>query len=368
MGSRGTVRPQRSCCRVMSGMLVILLWSSALAQAEPPASGSPSERVAAAVRFTDGVLGRELSFSLSEIWVQGQSCFEEQTVPSDGQKFRTRSYGVLAAGREQLRYESVNELSGSVVRILISRNRLLNVNYVENAAGREIYAVMEEPMEDSVQGHASYLGDGIWYGYFAIEESPPIASLVPTVDWKESESGREVTGAFGNSQMRFVFADESSVRPLRCEVVIDPPPSPGRAAGPARRTLLFDEWETVDGVDVPRRVEVWELVLTREGRWRSQYAVHTLEEIGPPVEISEHYGDFFTDIPDGTPVQVNDYMGIDFVWDDGEIVRKIDRRTLRSLIDQPFFESPVRRLLMMALGAAAVAVAGLLLWRQRSRG
>ncbi|MEW4529599.1 hypothetical protein [Maioricimonas sp. JC845] len=144
--------------------------------------------------------------------------------------------------------------------------------------------------------------------------------------------------------------------------------SPANAGIVFARAVEFLEWESFEGTDVPSRVQTWDLVLTSDRKWETTYQVHTLEEIGPPVDISGHYGDFFTDIPDGTPVQVNDYMGIDFVWDDGEIVRKIDRRTLRSLIDQPFFESPVRRLLMMALGAAAVAVAGLLLWRQRSRG
>ncbi len=86
--------------------------------------------------------------------------------------------------------------------------------------------------------------------------------------------------------------------------------------------------------------------------------------MGPPVTLSSRYDEFFAEVPDGTRVQVNDYPGIEFIWRDGEIVRKVDGKKLASLLDKSFFGSPFRRYVLIAFGGFGLAAVGWFFWRR----
>jgi hypothetical protein len=134
------------------------------------------------------------------------------------------------------------------------------------------------------------------------------------------------------------------------------------------RTIEFVEWDSFAEIECPKRGKLWDRWFDdRFDEHRTWNEEFTLESVGPVVELSDRYGDFFTDVPDGTPVYVDDYEGIEFVWEDGEIVRKVDRVKLASLIGQPFFESPLRRFLIIGAGVCALAIVGWFLWRRSKR-
>jgi len=282
--------------------------------------------------------------------------------------------GTLSSDRtvctlEELEPFPVNEDS-VFTKLMIANGRECNINYAGADKRSGIETAVEAPVEErQLEDTAALVGSGVWYGYLLSKDLPEFSELVEQADWSPGEGPREVVGLHGNRRIRIQFDEDVPERPKLVEITYaDSSREKVEPYALHSRVIELSDWGEVAGIELPRKVLAWDLGCNNKGELMTFTASDTLESVGPPVDISGHYGDFFTDIPDGTPVQVNDYMGIDFVWDDGEIVRKIDRRTLRSLIDQPFFESPVRRLLMMALGGAAVAVAGLLLWRQRSRG
>ena len=129
-------------------------------------------------------------------------------------------------------------------------------------------------------------------------------------------------------------------------------------------TIEFVDWDTFAGIECPKTIVKWELGKYTRGKLESRASFMTLQSVGPVVELTERYGDFFTDVPEGRRVEVYDYMGIDFSWVDGEIVRTVDKVKLASLIGHSFFGSPLRRLVMMALGLTVLAVIAWLVWRR----
>ncbi|MFG0333486.1 MAG: hypothetical protein ACF8TS_09005, partial [Maioricimonas sp. JB049] len=282
--------------------------------------------------------------------------------------------GTLSSDRMICRLELVEPFpvteDSFLIKLIMSNGRKCNINYVGADCKSEIRSLTEKPLDEKeFEDTAALVGSGVWYGYLLSKHLPEFAELVEQADWSSGEGPHVVVGAHGDRRIRITFDEDVPDRPGLVEITYA---TPGREKlepyALHSRTIELSDWGEVAGIDLPRKVLAWTQGCNFKGEPMTFTASTSLVSVGPPTELSQHYGDFFTDIPDGTPVQVNDYMGIDFVWEDGEIVRKADRTPLSSLIGEPFFESPAPRLLMMALGAAAVAVAGLLLWRQRSRG
>jgi hypothetical protein len=77
----------------------------------------------------------------------------------------------------------------------------------------------------------------------------------------------------------------------------------------------------------------------------------------------ERRADGLPTIPNGTRVQVDDYLEVEFEWRDGEIVRKIDREKVKSLLGFKF--SGVKWLLPALLLLAGGAIG--FVWYRRSR-
>ncbi|MEW4529591.1 hypothetical protein [Maioricimonas sp. JC845] len=286
----------------------------------------------------------------------------------------TEATGTLSSDRIICRLELVEPFpvteDSFLIKLIMSNGRKCKINYVGADCRSEIRSFTERPLDErEFEDTAALVGSGVWYGYLLSKDLPEFSELVEQADWSPGEGPREVVGLHGDRRIRIQFDEDVPERPNLVEITYaDPSREKVEPYALHSRVIELSDWGEMSGIELPRKVLAWDLGCNFKGEPMTFTASTSLVGLGPPIGVSQRYGDYFTDIPDGTPVQVNDYMGIDFVWDDGEIVRKIDRRTLRSLIDQPFFESPVRRLLMMALGGAAVAVAGLLLWRQRSRG
>ena len=364
---RATPRRNASVSGVCATLVFLIAFSLNGGCVSFAAASTSDARLEAAFAFRDVLLGRPVTCQYSGRIIPQRRAFDDRKPPEGDAPFSGAATGVVNTDRDVCTIVMHEEARKRDIRLHVSGDRIANINFVGEGAASRILAFTEGPLRNSFSAYASKVGEGVWYGYLSPLGLPEFSQLLAEVSWSSENGHREIRGTYGDWEIRFFFPDAESTQPSKVEMR-RMNRSPANAGIVFARAVEFLEWESFEGTDVPSRVQTWDLVLTSDRKWETTYQVHTLEEIGPPVDISGHYGDFFTDIPDGTPVQVNDYMGIDFVWDDGEIVRKIDRRTLRSLIDQPFFESPVRRLLMMALGAAAAGVAGLLLWRQRSRG
>ncbi|QDU38344.1 hypothetical protein Mal4_26710 [Maioricimonas rarisocia] len=316
--------------------------------------------------FRDVLLGRRVTLNVAGKVVEGRSAFDVRKRFEEQELFSGLVSEVLSSDRNSCTIVEHGDEESPRIKVLASRERLANVNFRGADARDGIEAFSEGPLKVPFEGYAAYAGDGIWYGYLSLRALPEFSQLLAEVTWSSENDHREIRGTYADWEIRFYFPDAESTQPSKVEIQ-RMNRSPADSGIVVARAIEFLEWESFEGTDVPSRVQTWDLVLTSDRKWETTYQVHTLEEIGPPTEISGRYGDFFIDIPDGTRVQVNDYMGIDFVWENGEIVRKIDRRTLQSLIDQPFFESPVRRLLLMALGAAAIALTGWFIWHRSSQ-
>ena len=90
---------------------------------------------------------------------------------------------------------------------------------------------------------------------------------------------------------------------------------------------------------------------------------YRLEQAGPLEPTDFSLATQMAEVPEGNPVSVRDYKGIDFVWSDGEFVRAFDRQTLDGMLGKSFFPSPMRRWFLITLGIVTVGGLGFFLWR-----
>ncbi len=127
----------------------------------------------------------------------------------------------------------------------------------------------------------------------------------------------------------------------------------------------FLDWRSEQGLRFPGRVVTWELRVNQEAEFDSVRLESTLEHVSEPTTLEASFGDLFADIPDGTAVTVTDQPGIDFVWQQGEIVPKVDTARVESLTGHIFAPAAsIWRFWPMWLGAViATIVAGSVVYR-----
>jgi hypothetical protein len=122
--------------------------------------------------------------------------------------------------------------------------------------------------------------------------------------------------------------------------------------------------ERVGGRDV-----VTEFVVTEEHRFKDGPTTMlvtkgSLSEINFNPDFVRNPFRISTPVPDGTPVQVDDREGIEYVWRGGQIVKATNQRSIANLKGQRFTPStpwPGRGLLL-TLGGAVLAALGVAAW------
>ncbi len=351
--------------------LLYVVWFTTVSPALVLAAG-PGEvhsRVLNSLKFADEILGRRVVIVTELKRYEGRDSYAaraETTSPpfrqgasQDAATLR-RDPDVLAL--ELLEPYPVDDRS-FLIKVLQTRDRNCNINYRGTDTRSEIHGISEGPNRVAWGDDVSYIGSGVWYGYLLGSELPEFSTLVSEVDWESRDGGLFAIGTYSPRQIEIEFQDNKSSRPRRITVV---PSVPGTLDDAARQatTIEFVDWDMFAGIECPKTVVKWELGCYTRGKLETRASFMTLQSVGPIVELTERYGDFFTDVPEGHRVQVNDHMAIDFVWQNGEIVRKVDKVKLGSLIGQSFFGSPVRRLVMMGIGLVVLAVITSIVWRR----
>lgn len=281
--------------------------------------------------------------------------------------------GVVNSNRDVLQLQSLEPFPSTpesiLVKILMAHGRESNINYAGPTTQTPIDSFSEGPLKPVMfDEHVASLG-GVWLGYLLAPELPHISQLLNDVEWSDGPDGG-VVGTYKKRRIEFAFQEGDRTRLSR--VTISP-----AVEGPQwdendyffhTRVIELSDWTEGAETKYPRQLMYWELRL-RRGKPSVTTTMHsTMESVGPPIKVSDRYGDYYTDVPDGTHVQVNDYMGIDFIWENGQIVRKVDRVALADLVGQPFFASPFRRLLLMGLSVCLIAAVAWFIWRRSSPG
>jgi hypothetical protein len=240
-----------------------------------------------------------------------------------------------------------------------------NINYRGPTEDSVIESFTDTPGTDAAE-FVNNIGGGALLGCFLAPELPPIEELWDE-QWSTMPTG-ELSCYYGDRRIKISFDPGDQNRPTTVEVNVAVKGLEKTDNSYVRsRFIEFKKWTTQEGVEFPAEVDSWELRQSSQESWVSTHSVSEIVSVSPPVEVTDRYGDFFTDVPNGTPVQVNDYMGIDFIWQDGEIVRKIDGVKLESLVGQPFFGSPLRRFILMGFGFLGLALVGGIVWRLSGR-
>lgn len=279
--------------------------------------------------------------------------------------------GLYSARREILQFTQIEPYPISpdslLTKFMVAKGRECNINYEGSDQASGIAAFVEEPIgyeRPDVKDIVTYLchfGGGALFGYLFLSELPHIDDLL-TAEWTAS-SPNGFTSYYGTRRIDVTLDAENHPQTIEITpAVVGVGPEQGKYYKHSS-FFEFKKWQVLEGVEVPTEVSNWYLQLDTEKKWLTTYRRSEIQEVSPVVQVSDRYGDFFTGIPNGTPVQVNDYLGIDFIWQDGEIVRKVDRVKLSALVGQPFFGSPLRRYLWMGLGLVGLAAVGWLVWR-----
>ena len=188
-------------------------------------------------------------------------------------------------------------------------------------------------------------------------------TLGPKIDWVVSDGGAKLAGTFDGWEIAFIFENATATQPLRVEMrALNQSPAKGNVF--LSRTIEFLEWQTVEGVVCPKKVSIWNLELSENRQFETSWTTIALEKVGPVIKISDRYADFFTGVPEGSHVQVNDYLAVDFIWKGGEIVRKIEHVKLNFLTGKSFVASSARRYFLITNGLAILGIVTFLVWRR----
>lgn len=302
-----------------------------------------SVRVSSSLAFAEEILGHRIVVVHDMRRHYGSDCYQARA-EMGAKAFRegiARQAGVLSrnpniVGFELLEpYPVVDE--PKLIKVLETKDRNCNINYRGVDTQSEIRSHTEESNTSGFGGSASEVGSGLWFGYLLGDELPEFSKLASEVSWESSEGAVSAIGTYGPRQIEMEFQDINSSRPRRITVG---PSVPGTLHDTARQatTIEFVEWDVFAGIECPKTIVKWELGTYTTGKLESRGNFMTLQSVGPAVELTERNGDFFTDVPEGRRVEVYDYPGIDFSWEDGEIVRTVDKVKLASLIGHPFFD------------------------------
>lgn len=282
-----------------------------------------------------------------------------------------------SARRKILQYATIEPYpispDSQLIKMMVARGRECVINHEGSDQTSGVSAFVEEPIgyhRPDVKDIVDYLGHfggGVLLGYLLLsdKERVHIDDLL-TAEWTASSPNVFICY---HGTRRIVVTLDADNHPQTIEITPAVVGVAQEAGKYYRHSELFElkKWLEFEGVEVPSEVNIWTLLLTTEKKWRTTNNRYEIQEVGPVVQVSDRYGDFFTGIPNGTRVQVDDYLGIDFIWQDGEIVRKVDRVKLSALVGQPFFGSPRRRYLWIGLGLVGLAAVGWLVWRYSGR-
>ncbi len=351
----------------------LLVWAIWLVLAMPPvAVAAPDEltsRVATSLRFCEELLGRRIVVVDKLERYYGDDCYHTRSDTGTG-PFREgvfQSAGILRGGRDVVGFELLEPYpvvdESTLIKVLETRDRNCNIDYRGADTHSKIHSINEGANIYKFGNSASEVGCGVWYGYLLGSELPEFSKLVSDVAWESNDGGVSAFGTYGPRRIEIEFQDNKSSRLKR--ITVSPAVS-GTLDDAARQatSIEFVDWDVFAGIDCPKTVVKWELGRYTSGKLESRASFMTLQSVGPVVELTERYGDFFTDVPDGNRVQVDDHMAIDFIWEDGEILRKVDKVKLDSLIGQSFFGSPVRRLVMIGIGLGVLTIITWIVWRR----
>ncbi len=326
------------------------------------------KRPGEALSFGEKLLNRELTFIAEWSEFADRKAFDTRTVdlPVEGGKERT-----VGAVRDDRKVCWTLELGAiptqphsQLIKVIASNNRVCNINYVGTDT-TQIDSFTEAPLPaGEFDAYASVAGQGIWFGYLMRRKFPEFRRLNPKIKWEPSSNGETIVGAFDAWQFTFQFADASDSQPLRVEMQNRNQQSATRGTTMAR-TLEFLEWQEVDGVNVPKKVAAWNLVKGEEDAWTTTRSLLSLENVGPIIQMSDRYRDFFRDVPDNSQVTVEDDRSIHHIWKNGEIVENIGNINQNPIPEKPLSASPMFRNFLVANGLIVLGIIVLVVWRRR---
>lgn len=324
------------------------------------------QRVDKALAFASKLFGRELTIeSVAEFYV-GREPFDKLEV-ADAKPAERYNIRHVVALRSDQKVFLLNESEWwdekpdpELIKVMYANGRHCNINYEGQDTDTPINS-MTEQQNSAVQSHRTYDFSLLW-GFFANDYLPSATEWLSKASWAASEDGNRIVGVYDGFTLSFVFDRDDPTTLTRIEVT----PQNDRKAVFTSQVFELLEWESSNDLLYPSKYRFWCLMKLDSG-WQTEVTSSTVSAIGPKREISDRYGDFFTDVPDDTLVQVNDYMGIDFIWKDGEIVREVDHAKLSSLIDRPFFASPMRRYVLANVGFLMLGIIAIVVWRRSGR-
>jgi hypothetical protein len=347
---------------------VMLLFPFALCPVQ--AGDAETERLRRAFAFSVELLERRVTGNDSSSFHPGDAAFNRRKAgQSESDDDKQQAIIMISKSRdgaeltETFPFPATSDTQMTKVKVVDGRQ--CSIDYLGSAVNSEIEAITEGPGANAAE-FVNGIGGGALFGCFLAPELPPIEELWGE-QWSTTPTG-ELSCYYGDRRIKISFDPDDQNRPTTVEVNVAVKGLEKTDDSYVRSSLIeYRNWTTQEGVEFPAEVDIWELRMSSETGWVSTHYLSEIVSVSPPVEVSDRYGDFFTDVPSGTPVQVNDYMGIDFIWQDGEIVRKIDGVKLASLIGQPFFGSPLRRFIIMGLGFLGLALVGGIVWRLSGR-
>lgn len=345
-------------------LLLFLLFVQAVAQA----GESERQRIRAGFAFTNQLLNRRLTETGRFAVYAGDRVFRFRDAREGREVDRGawQTVGLLSG-------EGVVELvtlepfpvnsDSQLIKVKSAGGRVCNMNYAGSDAQSEVDSFTESP-QSLATGFVSSIGGGPWVGYLLAPELPAL-DVLSVGEWTSPEEG-VLSCSFGDRLIRISFDVMNRDRPRSVEIGVVVNGAKKRADSYIySRFIELGNWQSQEDVEFPAEVSIWDLRRNSKTGWMTSHTVSRMVSVSRPVAVSPSYGEFFTGVSDGVPVQVADYPGIDFIWQGGEIVRKVDGARLAALIGQPFFGSPLRRHLMTALGLGVLAAAGWLTWRRR---
>lgn len=346
-------------------LLLFLLFVRATAQAGEP----ERQRVRLGFAFASQLVNRRLTETSRFEVYSGDRVFRlrDPLQGRRGDQGAWQTVGLMSGDGvvELVTLEPFPVITGSqLIKVKGTRSRVCNINYVGPTEQSGIDSFTEGP-QGLATDFVSNIGGGPWVGYLLAPELPSV-EVLSKGDWASSGAG-QVECRFGDRLIRVSFDVMDHDRPRSVEIGVAVKGLEKRADSYIHsRFIEFSGWQTQEDVEFPGEVSIWDLRRNAKTGWMTSHTVSKMVSVGLPVAVSQSYGEFFTGVSDGLAVQVDDYPGIDFIWQEGEIVRKVDGVKLAALIGQPFFGSPLRRHFMTGVGLCLLAAAGWLFWRRRN--
>lgn len=222
----------------------------------------------------------------------------------------------------------------------------------------------EGPCPGSFDDCLFTLGNPVWFGSLGMRDETKaqadIRKLLKMATMRFTNDG--CTADYDGWEFEIRYAPNRPGTPHTILTTNHQRPTKNDFQDKSRYTIIHN-WLEKDGVKFPKKIESWDLSFHPERGWFTFYRLADLQSIGPKQTISDRDGDYFTDIANGTRLQVDNHIGIEFIWQDGEIVCKVDNAKLATIVEKRFFPSTFRRFVWMGMGGAALVALGWVIWR-----